>query len=167
MTAVNLYRSWSESVESFSYINKHSQFAGIGGELNKFVGAAVMRALTKFKLNKKYNVTDPRQMIYQASNEWSVTDRGCMHVAGGASLSTMTVLPYCISHRIAGNDGHPFRGGSSPNLADLTAFGVYRALQPYATGRDVLNPANTSPAFVQWFEDVRKQVEAGAAKANA
>lgn len=67
---------------------------------------------------------------------------------------------------MAGNKGADFRGGANPNLADITCFGVFRSLQNYATGHDVMNPANTSPEFVAWYKRVEQRVTAAAAKAQ-
>jgi len=133
LTAPNLYRTWGESLESFDYLAKNSQIAANSSKLNqwftKYFGASVMYLLTQKKLNKKYGITDARESIYQAIKEW-----------------------------LAGNNGAPFRGGSSPNLADLSCFGVFRALEPYPVGRDVMNPEKTSEEFVAWYKRMQQVV---------
>jgi glutathione S-transferase len=63
--------------------------------------------------------------------------------------------------RLAGHRGQPFRGGASPNLADITCFGIMRSLQNYDAGRDIMNPSNTSPEFVQWYRAVEARVNEG------
>ena len=137
LTAPNIYRTWRESVDSFDYISRNSQLSANSGALTqaatKYVGAAVMYALAEKKLKKKYNITDPRLMLYTALDEW-----------------------------IGGNKGLQFRGGAQPNLADITCFGVMRSLQGYETGRDIMNPLNTSPQFVKWYKDMEQRVETAA-----
>ena len=133
LTAPNIYRSFRESIDSFDYIAQNSQLSKNTGTVTllatKYVGAVMMYLISEKKLKKKYNITDPRQMMYQALAEW-----------------------------ISGNRGQRFRGGAQPNLADITCFGVIRSLQNYATGRDIMNPANTSKEFVDWYRNVEQIV---------
>lgn len=141
LTAPNLYRTWSESVDSFDYISRNSQLSshssGFNQALTKYAGAAVMFALSETKLKKKYGIVDPRAEMYKAIGEF---------VQG---------FP----------QGQAFRGGAQPNLADITAYGVMRALQGYETGRDVMTPANTSARFVEWYKEMDRRVNAQKAKA--
>lgn len=138
LTAPNIYRTLGESLRSFDYIAQNSQLsAGTNAvklAATKYVGAVAMYLITDLKLNKKYGITDARASMYTALSEW-----------------------------MAGNGAQPFRGGNKPNLADITCFGVIRALQNYDAGRDIMNPANTSPEFVAWYRAVEDRVHKGIA----
>lgn len=141
LTAPNIYRTWRESVDSFDYIARNSQLSANASALNqaltKYSGAAIMYALSELKLKKKYNITDPRAALYTALAEF------------------VQAFP----------QGQPFRGGAQPNLADITAYGVMRAIQGYETGRDVMNPHNTSERFVEWYKQMDRRVQEHKAKA--
>ena len=185
LTAPNIYRSFRESIDSFDYIAQNSQLSKNTGTVTllatKYVGAVMMYLISEKKLKKKYNITDPRQMMYQALAEWSEHihrqarrlsqtaqcngQKGCSQVYepfNFARLMFVLVCGYslliCFSSRISGNRGQRFRGGAQPNLADITCFGVIRSLQNYATGRDIMNPANTSKEFVDWYRNVEQIV---------
>lgn len=125
LTAPNLYRNWSESLESFSYINEQSEFPKSTQLANKYIGAAVMYLLSKYKLKKKYSITDEREAIYRITNQqWINT----------------------------GLNKQQYRGGSAPDLSDISAFGVYRSLMGFSTGKDLLNSNNTSIEFINWYK---------------
>jgi len=111
LTAPNLYRSFGDSVAAFEYIASNSQMASesaVTRGATKYVGAVMMYLITKYKLNKKYNIVDPRKMLYDACAEW------------------MTQLR-----------GQPFRGGQQPSVPDVAAYGVLRALRGYRTFDDI------------------------------
>ena len=62
----NIYRTPSESLQSFDYLlNSSFHFSASERVLARYSGAVVMYLLCKFKLNKKYGIQDPRQEIYE------------------------------------------------------------------------------------------------------
>ena len=36
----------------------------------RYVGASIMYLLSKYKLNKKYGITEPREQLYAAVDHW-------------------------------------------------------------------------------------------------
>jgi microsomal prostaglandin-E synthase 2 len=140
LTAPNLYRTYGDALSSFDYIAQNSQLAtesAMQRAATKYVGATMMYLITKYKLNKKYNITDPRGMLYAACAEW------------------MAAMP----------EGKSFRGGSEPNVVDVAAYGVLRALRGYKTFEDL--QANTDPKFMQWFGEMDRRIAASAAPPKA
>lgn len=68
----NIYRSPSEALASFDYLLSQSfDFGTVQKHLARYVGASVMYLLCRFKLNKKYGITEPREQLYAAANDWS------------------------------------------------------------------------------------------------
>lgn len=112
----NIYRTWGESLQAFDYLLTAGNFGFFQKHTARYTGAAAMYVLFKFKLNKKYGITEPRPQLYASVERW-VRE---------------------------GLDGRDFNGGSKPNLADLAVFGVLRAIEngEYPTFADVM--ANTS-----------------------
>ncbi|KAL0914019.1 hypothetical protein M5K25_017516 [Dendrobium thyrsiflorum] len=120
----NIYRTISEALESFSYITSHGNFSFHERLTAKYAGAAVMYLVSK-KLKKKYNITDERAALYEAAETWS------------------TAI-----------DGREFLGGSRPNLADLSVFGVLRPIRYLKAGRDMVE--NTS--IREWYQRMEAAV---------
>ncbi|KAH0456993.1 hypothetical protein IEQ34_014900 [Dendrobium chrysotoxum] len=120
----NIYRTISEALESFSYITSHGNFSFHERLTAKYAGAAVMYLVSK-KLKKKYNITDERAALYEAAETWSKAI-----------------------------DGREFLGGSRPNLADLSVFGVLRPIRYLKAGRDMVE--NTS--IGEWYQRMEAAV---------
>lgn len=67
----NIYRTPTEAIESFDYLlNPQYNFGTLERLSARYVGASVMYLVTKYKLNKKYNITQPREQFYEAVNKW-------------------------------------------------------------------------------------------------
>ncbi|KAI5655954.1 hypothetical protein M9H77_24747 [Catharanthus roseus] len=104
----NIYRSTSEALESFDYITSHGNFSFTERIVAKYAGAAAMYFVSK-KLKKKHNITDERAALYDAAEAW-----------------------------VDALKGRDFLGGSKPNLADLSVFGVLRPIRYLKSGKDMV-----------------------------
>lgn len=80
---------------------------------------------------KTQGIQEERQALYDAVNEW-----------------------------IRALDDHAFLGGDTPNLADLSVFGVLRSIQSLATFEDLKR--NTS--IVPWYDRMRDVVGSSAGR---
>lgn len=113
IVTANIYNTWGESVQTFDYLLTHGNFGKVNQLMSTYVGAGVMFALSKLKLNKKHGIENPRAELYADCNAW-------VDAVG--------------DNRFLGNDDRP-------TLADLGIFGVLRAIQDYDTFDEVM--ANT------------------------
>jgi len=105
----NIYRSWDETWASFTYITEQTSWAWGTREAARLSGAVLMWQIGK-RLPAKYGIEgDLREQLYSDCNK--IVD----------SLK-----------------GQPFLGGSAPNLADLSAFGVLRAVASTPTFKDAM-----------------------------
>ncbi|RVE49247.1 hypothetical protein evm_006139 [Chilo suppressalis] len=112
----NVYRTTSEALETFKW------FEEVGGwklsfptwecALMVYGGAMAMWIIAK-RLKKRHNITDARQSLYDAANEWTaaVKKRG------------------------------RFLGGDEPNLADVSVYGVLSSIEGCQAFQDL--KANT------------------------
>uniref|UniRef100_A0AAV1UF05 GST C-terminal domain-containing protein n=1 Tax=Peronospora matthiolae TaxID=2874970 RepID=A0AAV1UF05_9STRA len=86
--------------------------------LSKYVGAMVMYLIAK-RSKKKYGIDDERLALYAALNSWAD----------------------------AVGDKRMFLGGHEPNKADLSVFGVLRAMHGLDTYNDVMRETKIWPWF--------------------
>uniref|UniRef100_A0AAV1U382 Prostaglandin E synthase 2 n=1 Tax=Peronospora matthiolae TaxID=2874970 RepID=A0AAV1U382_9STRA len=86
--------------------------------LSKYVGAMVMYLIAK-RSKKKYGIDDERLTLYAALNS-------CADAVG---------------------DKRMFLGGHEPNKADLSVFGVLRAMHGLDTYNDVMRETKIGPWF--------------------
>jgi microsomal prostaglandin-E synthase 2 len=120
----NIYRTPSESLQSFDYLTQRN-FPAWSAALSKGFGAPAMYFVAK-RVKSKHNITgDEREALRAAAAEWTA----------------------------AVGDARPFLGGSAPNLADLAVFGVVRAVVKgeLDTARDLFA---SSPAMEGWYRKV-------------
>ena len=86
-------------------------------------------------LKKRHNLSDDvRESLYSACNTWV--------------------------DNLASKKGAKFAGGSEPNLADLSVYGVLSAMEGTDAFKDVI--ANTKLGV--WFQDVKQEVNNRAGK---
>lgn len=104
----NIYRTVSEALESFDYITTKGNFSLYERLVAKYGGAAAMYFVSK-KLKKRHNITDERQALYGAAEQW-----------------------------VDALKGRKFLGDLEPNLADLAVFGVLRPVRHLKSGRDMV-----------------------------
>ncbi|KAJ8908093.1 hypothetical protein NDN08_008188 [Rhodosorus marinus] len=109
----NIYRTATESMQTFDYLTTEGNFSWFVRETSRYSGAVIMYLVAK-KLQKKYNIGDPREDLYGAVTSWVDT---------------------------VNEKGTNFLGGSEPNVADLAVFGVLRSLLNFDTFDDLM--ANT------------------------
>eukprot|EP00049_Salpingoeca_infusionum_P018077 m.355667 g.355667 ORF g.355667 m.355667 type:complete len:326 (-) comp17302_c0_seq1:418-1395(-) len=107
----NIYRTPKESMQSFDYLLDSSyNFSDTQRFFARYSGAIIMYLLCRFKLNKKYGVTDPRENLYEVVD--SIMDK----LQGNWFLS----------------------GTYKPGVADLALFGALRSMEGLDTLTDVL-----------------------------
>ncbi|PIO63423.1 hypothetical protein TELCIR_14975 [Teladorsagia circumcincta] len=98
----NIYRNFSESLETFEWFSKFGEwdvnFSTWSRLLAKYMGAFIMCIIAK-RLKRRHNISDERQELKDAFEEW-------MNAIG----------PY-----------RTFLGGDKPNLADLAMYGAMTA----------------------------------------
>lgn len=129
---VNIYRTAGESWQAFDYISRAGDFGSSSVEKTaaRVVGAGMMYAIAG-RLAKRYGVVgEPRQALEQAGREWTEgalrREEGEEGEGDGESSDSSSSL------------AAPFAGGDSPDLADLSAFGVWRAVRDTDSFRDAM-----------------------------
>lgn len=121
----NIYRSWDETWNTFKYITDQTNWSWGTRELARVSGALIMWQVGK-NMPKKYNIEgDLREALYASCNEF-----------------------------VAAMDGKAFMGGSTPDLADLAAYGVLTAVQSTPTFTDVMKKSKLKP----WYERVKAAI---------
>ncbi|GLC33355.1 hypothetical protein PLESTB_000342200 [Pleodorina starrii] len=130
----NIYRNWDESVETFKYITEQTGWSWGAREVARWAGAVMMWQVGK-RMPAKYGIEgDLRVALYDAANDFA--DNALR--------------------------GRRFAGGDAPNLADLSAFGVLRAVRRTGAFRDLMAHSRLGP----WFEAMDGEV-GGSARINA
>uniref|UniRef100_A0AAV1UE53 GST N-terminal domain-containing protein n=1 Tax=Peronospora matthiolae TaxID=2874970 RepID=A0AAV1UE53_9STRA len=106
------------ALQAFDFCLTAGNFTSMELHLSKYVGAMVMYLIAK-RLKKKYGIDDKRLALYAALNSW-------VDAVG---------------------DKRPFLGGHEPNKADLSVFGVLRAMHGLDTYNDVMRETKIWPWF--------------------
>ncbi|KAK6032525.1 glutaredoxin [Ostertagia ostertagi] len=144
----NIYRNFSESLETFEWFSKASfnptpspistagssfqfgewevNFSTWSRLLAKYMGAFIMCIIAK-RLKRRHNISDERQELKDAFEEW-------MNAIG---------------------PNRTFMGGDKPNLADLAMYGAMTAF----AGCGAFKEAIESSSIKHWFEAVRSAVQ--------
>lgn len=105
VVTVNIYRSVTESLQTFEYMTALGRFSALESLYVRYGGGLLMYAVAK-KMRGKYQMadgkdgrgTEPRAPLFAAADEW-----------------------------VAALSGRSFLGGESPSIADLEVFGVRAA----------------------------------------
>lgn len=126
----NLYRTAKEAKQSFDYMTRHGNFSTSERETARWFGAAFMYGMSKYKLKPKHNISDERQAMYEEADKFV------------NALGT-----------------RDFLGGKEPNLADLSVFGVVRAIQGTDTFTDLMSETGMQPWFVRMQQAVGPSAE--------
>ncbi|XP_033099146.1 prostaglandin E synthase 2-like [Anneissia japonica] len=114
----NIYRTWKEAVQAFSYIAEKANFNSWEKYVIQYVGALGMYFVSK-KLKKKYNLPDDvRSSLYNAANDWM---------------------------KSVGNKD--FHGGVEPNMADLAVYGVLSSIEGLDAFNDMVSETNIGPWY--------------------
>lgn len=127
LIAPNIYRTPSESLQTFEYIADNSKFSTWERSTIRYTGAAAMYFVGR-KIKKKYNIEDEREAIHNALRDW--TD--------------------AIEQA-----GTPFLAGSEPGVADLSIYGVLKAIQTFNTFGEV---REVNHALADWYDRTSKAV---------
>ncbi|ETN08768.1 hypothetical protein PPTG_11598 [Phytophthora nicotianae INRA-310] len=120
LTPPNIYRTVPEALQAFDYCLTEGKFTPMERRMSKYAGAVIMYLIAK-RSKKKYNIDDEREALYSALNSW-------VDAIG---------------------DKHPFLGGDEPNMADLSVFGVLRAMHGLDTYNDMMRETNIEPWFTR------------------
>lgn len=123
---VNIYRTAKESFQTFEYISEAGNFGWVYREAARVAGATMMWAISN-RLKKKYNVEgDARENLYKCANDW-------VDAVG---------------------DERPFLGGETPNLADISVFGVMKSITGTDTFMDLQHKTKIGPWYERMFDTV-------------
>merc|ERR1712060_359538 len=106
---LNVYRTMSESAETFKYLLTHPEFPWYIRQAGALSGTAVMWAVAKSR-TKKYKVENQRAALYEALDAFAAAVK-----EGGGS----------------------FMGGSKPGVVDFNVYGILRSAEGMQTERDV------------------------------
>lgn len=106
---LNVYRTMSESAETFKYLLTHPEFPWYVRQAGALSGTAVMYVVAN-RRTKKYKVENPRAALYEALDAFAVAVK-----EGGGS----------------------FMGGSKPGVVDFNVYGILRSAEGMQTERDV------------------------------
>ncbi|XP_045458584.1 prostaglandin E synthase 2 [Melitaea cinxia] len=128
----NVYRTARESLETFKWFEEaggwRQTFPGWECALMVYVGAAAMWLIAK-RLKARHNIQDDvRQSLYDAVNDW------------------MDVI-----HK----KGTPFFGGNSPNLADISVYGILSSIEGCTAFHDLRD--NTE--IGKWFDNMKNSMK--------
>lgn len=124
----NIYRSLGEAWNTFDYLTERN-FAAWSVLPAKVLGAAAMTAVAS-RRKKQHGWTDERAALIAVVNAFADA------VAAG---------------------GGPFLGGSSPNLADVEAFGAMRAIAGLDTWSHMLD-AGAGSRLGDWYKRMEAAV---------
>ena len=126
----NIYRSWDETWRTFSYIAAQSHWGWASQQAVRLGGSLIMWRVGK-GMPAKYGIDgDLRAALYREVD--------------------------ALVDALAGRD---FLGGAAPNLADLSAFGVLRAVQGTPTYNDVVLHTRVGPWLARMSAAVGESAE--------
>lgn len=125
------FRTTKEALETFEWFSETGEwsehFPAWERNMMVYVGASAMYCISKL-LKKRYNLTDDvRSHIYAACNE----------------LTTQL-----------DKQKTPFLGGKTPNLADISAFGVLNSMEGCVAWKDCLEHTKIGT----WFSAMKEHV---------
>uniref|UniRef100_K3WFT3 Prostaglandin E synthase 2 n=1 Tax=Globisporangium ultimum (strain ATCC 200006 / CBS 805.95 / DAOM BR144) TaxID=431595 RepID=K3WFT3_GLOUD len=120
----NIYRTFPESLQSFDYCLTEGKFTATERYMSKYAGAVAMYFIAK-KLKTKYDIEDEREALYEAINSY-----------------------------VDAVGDRDFLGGTEPNMADLSVFGVVRSVAGLQTFDDLMQHTSIKPWFTRMTEKV-------------
>lgn len=124
LTPPNIYRTVPEALQAFDYCLTEGKFTLMERQMSKYAGAIIMYLIAK-RSKKRYEIDDEREALYSALASW-------VEAVGDRS----------------------FLGGSEPNMADLSVFGVLRAMDGLDTYKDLMDNTSIKPWFARMTEKV-------------
>lgn len=120
----NIYRTVPEALQAFDYCLTEGKFTPMERHMSKYAGAVIMYLIAK-RSKKKYGIEDERVALYEALDSW-----------------------------VAAVGDKQFLGGSEPNMADLSLFGVIRSV----VGLDTFDALLQNTSIEPWFTRMTKAV---------
>lgn len=127
LIAPNIYRTIGESLQTFQYITENAKFSAWQKGTIRYSGAAAMYMVGR-KMKRKYGIADERQAFVDALKEWT----NAIEEQGGK-----------------------FLGGSKPGMADLSVYGVLKAIQAFDTFTEL---RQRNVRFGEWFDRMKEAV---------
>ncbi|KAK3269432.1 hypothetical protein CYMTET_22126 [Cymbomonas tetramitiformis] len=121
----NLYRTVEETWQAFDYITQTGKWGFFEAQLARVSGSVMMYLISKFVLKKRHGIEDERAELYASVEEW-----------------------------VKAVGEREFLGGKQPNNADLSVFGVIRAVHGLDTWKDVMSETSVGP----WYERMEAAV---------
>jgi microsomal prostaglandin-E synthase 2 len=164
----NIYRSWDESWQTFSYITREAGDAwGWAAREGARVAGAVLMWRVGQGMPRKYGIEgDLREALYADLDAFADAVEGGGGGGGGGWLQ---------KNKGGGGGGgggggaaaRPFLGGVEPNLGDLAVYGVIRAIRGTNTYNDMVERSRIRPWLARMDAAVGDgaRVEQGAAGA--
>tara|TARA_B100001540_G_scaffold14007_1_gene12225 strand:- start:946 stop:1932 length:987 start_codon:yes stop_codon:yes gene_type:complete len=125
----NIYKTFREAMDSFDYITERGNFGFFERQSARIAGAVSMYGISKMVLKKRHGIEDERASLFEETRKW-------------------------MSEGV-GKSGGQFCGGDAPNIADISMFGVFRAVKTFQTFEDVCKEV---PEMVPWYEKMKKAV---------
>jgi len=119
-----IYDTFPNALRSFNYITRVGKFSWFEKLTIKFSGAFIMTLVAK-KIRKREQIESPAAFLKQKAAEW----------AGALNQK-------------------PFMGGAQPNGADLSVFGITRAVDGLPAGAAL----EENPDFSAWFTRMKQVV---------
>lgn len=127
LIAPNIYRTAGESLQTFDYIVENGKFSAWQRGTIRYAGATAMYLIGR-KLKNKYGIEDERQAIDNALKEW--TDA-------------------------VAEQGGFFLAGEKPGVADLSVYGVLKAIETFDTFQHV---REENARLAEWFDRTKEAV---------
>ena len=126
LLTVNIYRTPSEALGTFDYLTQRN-FSAWSAFAAKYIGAAAM-----------YGVARSRLTALKLPP--GVDERAALATALTGFINNM--------------NGAPFAGGAKPDISDVSAFGVLRAIKGLPTHSDALTMSSAGPWYERMVEAV-------------
>lgn len=124
LTPPNIYRTVPEALQAFDYCLTEGKFTPLERHMSKYAGAVIMYLIAKRSM-KKYQIDDARGDLYAALDSW-----------------------------VSAVGDREFLGGTEPNMADLSVFGVLRAMDGLDTYSDLMANTRIKPWFTRMTDKV-------------
>ncbi|MGC8696884.1 MAG: glutathione S-transferase N-terminal domain-containing protein [Halothiobacillus sp.] len=125
-----IHKNFSTSWQTFGSVLKPSGYGVMKRTLVRFAGALAMSRVALKKARER-GITDAPRGLTEAVLHWVN----------------------------AGLAGQAFHGGSAPDLADLSVFGVFRSTDGLAA---VALARAASPAFATWYDELKQRTPSSA-----
>lgn len=126
MMPPNIYRTIPEALQAFNYCLTQGNFTSLERQMSKYTGAFIMYLIAK-RSKRKYQLEDERRSLYEALETWN---------------------------KAIQDKKTPFLGGNEPNMADLSVFGVLRAIHGLDTFQDVMEHTSIH----EWYHQMSIKV---------